>query len=83
MEKLMKRLLLLAVTAMLALALMAPAAFAQDDDDLDDNGYDDDDAPAQVAPAMPDTGGPALLLPLAGAALLGAGAVGVVRRIRR
>lgn len=82
MQKLMKRLLLLAVTAMLALALMAPATFAQDDD-FDDNGDDDDGAVAQPA-AMPDTGGPALL-PLAGAALLGAGAagVGVVRRIRR
>lgn len=80
----MKRLFLLAFMVMMALALMAPAAFAQDDDDLDDDGYDDDDGtPAQVAP-LPDTGGPALLLPVAGAALLGAGVVGlgvgVVRR---
>lgn len=71
----MKKLFLLAFMVMMALALMAPAAFAQDDD-LDD-GYDDDDgAPAQVAP-LPDTGGPAFLIPAAGAALLGAGAVGV------
>ncbi|MGH3088244.1 MAG: LPXTG cell wall anchor domain-containing protein [Rubrobacteraceae bacterium] len=79
----MKRLLLLAFVAMMALALVAPAAFAGDYDD--DDGFDDDDngVPAQVAP-LPDTGGPGLLLPVAGAALLGAGAVGVglVRRRR-
>lgn len=73
----MKKLLLLALMVMMALALMAPAAFAQDDDDMDDDGFDDDDGtPAQVAP-LPDTGGPAFLIPAAGAALLGAGAVGV------
>ncbi len=72
----MKKLLLLAFMVMMALALMAPAAFAQDDD-LDDDGYDDDDGTAVQAAPLPDTGGPALLIPVAGAALLGAGALGV------
>ena len=65
--------MLLALMAMLALALYAPAALAQDDD-----GYDDDSG----AP-LPGTGGPALL-PIAGAALLlGAGSVGAVAVAKR
>ncbi len=64
--------MLLALMAMLALALYAPAALAQDDD-----GYDDSGAP------LPSTGGPALL-PIAGAALLvGAGSVGAVAVAKR
>lgn len=81
----MKRIMLMALMAMLALALYAPAAHgggvaapAQYDDDLDDDGYDDDDG----AP-LPATGGPALL-PLAGAALLvGAGTVGIGMAAKR
>lgn len=68
-----KRILLLVVMALLALALFAPAALAQDDDD---NGAV---APAQLA----DTGDPALLAPVAGALLLGAGAAGLAVARRR
>ncbi len=63
-----KRILLPVVMALLALALFAPAAIAQDDDD------DDDD----VREALPRTGGPALVVPAAGALLLGSGVAGVV-----
>ena len=86
----MKKIMLLALVAMLALALYAPAALAQDDD-----GYDDFDdgggvaAPAQYADdddsgaPLPSTGGPTLL-PIAGAALLvGAGSVGAVAVAKR
>jgi LPXTG-motif cell wall-anchored protein len=67
--------------ALLALALLAPAALAQDDDDGDDAvaatasatataGSDDD---YDDAAELPSTGGPALIAPLAGALLLGSG----------
>jgi hypothetical protein len=73
-----KRFLMLAITAVLCLALFAPAALAQDDDDDDDNGA--------AAPApLPDTGGPALVVPVAGALLVGSGLLGgavALRRIR-
>ena len=75
---------ILAMVALLALALSAPAALAQDDDDGDDDfgaatatatatstataGSDDDDAAT-----LPNTGGPALIAPIAGALLLGSG----------
>lgn len=75
-----KRFLTLAVLALLALALFAPAALAQDDDDDDDGG-----AVTTTAP-LPDTGGPALLLPAAGVLLVGSGLVGgavALRRARR
>ncbi len=62
-----RRMLLLAVTVLLSLALLAPGALAQDDDD--------DGVAAQPAP-LPDTGGPALVVPVAGALLLGAGVAG-------
>jgi LPXTG-motif cell wall-anchored protein len=65
-----KRILLLVVMALLALALVAPAAIAQDDDD--------DGAVAQQGARLPKTGGPALVVPAAGALLLGSGVVGVV-----
>ncbi len=87
--------MLLALMAMLALALYAPAALAQDDDgyddDFDDGGgvaapaqYADDDADDDDSGApLPSTGGPALL-PIAGAALLvGAGSVGAVAVAKR
>jgi hypothetical protein len=63
-----KRILLLVVMALLALALFAPAAIAQDDDD------DGDD----VRGALPRTGGPALIAPMAGALLIGCGVAGGV-----
>lgn len=69
-----KRILLLVIVALLSLALLAPAALAQDDDD---NG-----AAAPAAP-LPDTGGPALVLPIAGALLVGSGIVGGVVALRR
>lgn len=72
-----KRLLILAIMALLSLALFAPAALAQDDDD---------DSGAAPAAPLPDTGGPALMLPLAGALLVGSGVLGgavVFRRSRR
>lgn len=71
-----KRFLTLAVLALLALALFAPAALAQDDD-----------GGAVTTPApLPDTGGPALLLPAAGVLLVGSGLVGgavALHRARR
>ncbi len=75
-----RKIMVLTVTAMLALALFAPAALAQDDYD-DDDGYA---APVSAQP-LPDTGGPALLVPAAGAILLGSGIAGTVavRRINR
>jgi LPXTG-motif cell wall-anchored protein len=74
-----KRFLILALVALMSLALVAPAAFAQDDDDDDDNG-----AVTPAAP-LPETGGPALVLPAAGALLIGSGIAGaiVARRNRR
>jgi len=79
----MKKTWLLLITALFALVLFAPAAMAQDDDDFDDNDAgvatssatatatedDDDDDDA-----LPETGGPALLAPIAGALLLAGGA---------
>jgi LPXTG-motif cell wall-anchored protein len=80
---------ILAMVALLALALLAPAALAQDDDDGDDDygaatasatataastataGSDDDDY--DDAAELPNTGGPALIAPLAGVLLLGFG----------
>ncbi len=53
----MKRTLLLLMAPLFALALFAPAATAQDDDGNDDA-------------ALPETGGPALLAPIAGALLM-------------
>ena len=69
----MRRMLLLALLAMLAMALHAPAALAQDDDDDDD----DDDAAA-----LPKTGGPSLLALFAGLFLVGSGVLSfsVLRR---
>jgi hypothetical protein len=97
-----RRIPLLAVMALLALALFTPAAIAQDDDDDDDGtatasptatatataGADDDDdddgAAAGVRGALPRTGGPALLAPVAGALLVGGGVAGgiALRRSR-
>lgn len=82
------RVLLLAMMALLALALFVPEAVAQDDDyDYDDSlatstatataGTDDD------AAALPRTGGPALIAPLAGVLLLGSGIVAGVVGLRR
>ncbi len=70
-----RKILLLVVMALLALALFTPAAVAQDDDDDDD---DDDGAIAQQGAQLPKTGGPTLVVPAAGALLLGSGVVGVV-----
>jgi hypothetical protein len=91
----MKRITLLVVlTALLALALVTPAAIAQDDDVDDDDGAatatatptatatstatavaddDDDDEGTAAGGALPRTGGPALVAPLAGALLIGGG----------
>ena len=96
----MKRIVpLLAVMALLALTLFAPAAIAQDDDDDDDGAAtatasptatasatatavadddDDDGAAAGVRGALPRTGGPALIAPIAGALLIGGGVAGSV-----
>lgn len=65
-----RRLLLLVLVALLALALVTPAAIAQDDDD--------DDEGAAAGRALPRTGGPALLAPVAGALLTGGGLAGAV-----
>ncbi len=90
----MRKLLLMALMAMLALALYAPAALAQDDDFDDNDGVaapaaavQDDDLDDGVdddsgAP-LPSTGGPALL-PIAGTVLLiGAGSVGIGAAVKR
>ena len=94
----MRKILLLALMAMLALALYAPAALAQDDggydDDFDDGGgvatpaqhdddSDDDGYDDDSGAPLPSTGGPALL-PIAGAALLiGASSVGIGAALKR
>jgi hypothetical protein len=74
-----RRILLLVVMALFALALFTPAAIAQDDDDDDD----DDGAVVQQTASLPDTGGPALAVPVTGALLLGSGVAGVVALNRR
>jgi hypothetical protein len=90
----MKRIIpLLVVMALLALALFTPSAIAQDDDDdgaatatasptataTATAGADDDDgAAAGVRGALPRTGGPALIAPIAGVLLVGGGIVGGV-----
>ena len=91
--------MLLALMAMLALALYAPAALAQDDDGFDDDfddgggaaapaqydddGVDDDGYDDDSGTPLPSTGGPALL-PIAGAALLlGASSVGIGAALKR
>jgi hypothetical protein len=90
----MKRIIpLLVVMALLALALFTPSAIAQDDDDdgaatatasptataTATAGADDDDgAAAGVRGALPRTGGPALIAPIAGVLLVGGGIAGGV-----
>src|SRR5918997_2782535 len=88
-----RRVMLLVVMALLALALFTPAAIAQDDDDDDDDGAatatasptatatatgtataDADDDGARGA--LPRTGGPTLIAPIAGALLIGGGVAG-------
>ncbi len=80
----MKKTWLLLITALFALVLFAPTAMAQDADD----DFDDDDAGVATSSAtatatedddddddaLPETGGPALLAPIAGALLLAGGA---------
>ena len=93
----MRKIVLLALMAMLALALYAPEALAQDDDgyddDFDDGGgavaaqydddFDDDGYDDDSSAPLPSTGGPALL-PIAGAALLlGASSVGIGAALKR
>jgi hypothetical protein len=93
-----RRIPLLVVMALLALALFTPAAIAQDDDDDDDDGTatatasptatatataeadddDDDRAAAGARGALPRTGGPALIAPVAGVLLVGGGIAGGV-----
>jgi hypothetical protein len=68
-----RRIPLLVVMALLALALFTPAAIAQDDDD-----DDDDRAAAGARGALPRTGGPALIAPVAGVLLVGGGIAGGV-----
>jgi hypothetical protein len=90
----MKKAILLAVTAMFAVLMMAPAAFAQDDsmmmedtmmedtsmgmDDtmmMEDTSMDDEGTTSGMGTDdddLPDSGGPAILLPAA-ALLLGSG----------
>lgn len=88
-----RRVMLLAVMALLALAHVAPAAIAQDDDD-DDGAATATASPTATATAtssatahaddddaretLPRTGGPALIAPIAGALLVGGGIVGGV-----
>jgi hypothetical protein len=81
------------MVALLALALFAPAALTQDDDDdyygavtttataagTATAGSDDGDDGAE----LPSTGGPALIAPLAGALLLGSGALAGFGALRR
>ena len=80
----MKKTWLLLITALFALVLFAPAAMAQDAND----DFDDDDAGVATSSAtatatedddddddaLPETAGPALLAPIAGALLLAGGA---------
>ena len=84
---------ILVMMALLALALFGPAALAQNDDDDDgaatstatatspaSAGAEDDD---DHAAALPRTGGPALIAPLAGALLLGSGVLAGLAALRR
>lgn len=84
---------ILVMMALLGLALFAPAALAQNDDDDDGAatstatatspataGAEDDD---DHAVALPRTGGPALIAPLAGALLLGSGVLAGLAALRR
>ncbi len=92
-----RRIPLLVVMALLALALFTPAAIAQDDDDDDGTATatasptatatatataiaddDDDDDWAAARGALPRTGGPALIAPIAGVLLVGGGIAGGV-----
>jgi hypothetical protein len=64
-------------------ALLALAALAQNDGAATSTataGADDDDDDAQ---ALPSTGGPALIAPLAGALLIGSGVVAGLIGLRR
>ncbi len=85
----MKKTWLLLITALFALVLFAPTAMAQDADD----DFDDDDAGVATSSAtatateddddaLPETGGPALLAPIAGALLL-AGVAASTLALRR
>ena len=75
---------ILVMMALLALALFASAALAQNDDDNATSpataGAEDDD---DHAAALPRTGDPALIAPLAGALLLGSGVLAGLAALRR
>ena len=75
---------ILVMMALLALALFASAALAQNDNDNATSpataGAEDDD---DHAAALPRTGGPALIAPLAGALLLGSGVLAGLAALRR
>jgi hypothetical protein len=87
---------LLVMVALFALALFTPAAMALDDDAgtatatptatataTDGAGDDERGAAAAAAGALPRTGGPALIGPVAGALLLGSGVIAGVVGLRR
>jgi hypothetical protein len=75
---------ILVMMALLALALFASAALSQNDNDDATSpataGAEDDD---DHAAALPRTGGPALIEPLAGALLLGCGVLAGLATLRR
>jgi hypothetical protein len=87
-----KRIPLLVMVALFALALFTPAAMALDDDAATatatptaTSGVGDDErgAAAAAAGTLPRTGGPALIGPVAGALLLGSGVIAGVVGLRR
>jgi hypothetical protein len=92
----MKRIPLLVMVDLFALALFMPAAMAQDDDDdaaaatatptataTATAGTDDRGSAAAARGVLPRTGGPALIAPVASALLLGSGVIVGVAGLRR
>ena len=91
----MKRVVYLAVAALVALLILVPTALAQDEDtmmperDVVEVGSIEEIPATEPPPKLPKsggpgTGGPAVILPAAAALLLGSGvlAYGVLRRRR-
>lgn len=69
----MKRVIVLVTVALLALAIFAPAALAAQDTTMEDTAMEETTAAGGgAAGPLPESGGPAILLPAA-ALLLGSG----------